>query len=646
MRKALCLFAFLCAMELSLHAQTQQPYILNGNATQQSCNCYQLTPATNFASGTVWNKNKIDLSQSFNYVFDVNLGCDPNGADGIAFILQTQGTSLGASGQGLGFKGVSPSLGVLIDTYSNADENDPSFDHLAIQMNGLTDHASSGNLAGPVQVIDGVNNIKDCQWHLLRINWDAPTKTLVISIDNAERLTITKDLVADIFNGDPSVYWGFAGSTGGNTNVQQFCAALRPAFAFGASQNLCDGTPVTFNNSSSSFGTVTRWYWDLGDGTTYAGPQPPAHTYPAAGEYPVKFVIEDNSGCISDTLKTTVTIGSYPEPDFAPAMLCTGSDMQVTDHSALAVGTPAAWAWDWGNGTTSHGETVQAPYTTAGDYPVTLRVTSAQGCAATATKTLHVAPTPEVSINTGNVCLGTAADFAGINLTPDIPIQSWTWNLGNGQLTSGQLPSYIYPAAGTYSVHLSAESNEGCMTNAPAAEVTVRDVKADAGADTLVAMGQPLQLYSHGDNPPGTTYIWYPATGLSDPGIANPVAIVNADQAYTLMVVTPEGCQDEASIHIKAYKGPEFYVPTAFSPNGDGHNDHFQAIAAGVPQIDFFRVWNRWGELVFSTQDLHGYWDGNIKGKPADAASYVWMIQGTDYTGRRFSRQGAVVLVR
>lgn len=646
MRKLLCLFANLCCMVLTVRAQTQTPYILNGNATQESCNCYQLTPATTFASGTVWNKNKLDLSQSFNYVFDVNLGCDPNGADGIAFILQTQGTSLGASGQGLGFKGVTPSLGVLIDTYSNPDEDDPSFDHLAIQMNGVTNHASPNNLAGPVQVINGVDNIKDCKWHLLRINWDAPTKTLVVSIDNAERLTITKDLVADIFTGDPNVYWGFAGATGGNTNVQQFCAALRPAFAFSATQHLCDGTPVTFNNSSSSFGTVTRWYWDLGDGTTYTGAQPPAHTYPTAGVYPVKFVIEDNSGCISDTLKTTVTIGSYPEPDFTPDTLCTGTAMQLTDNTTLAVGTLGAWTWDWGTGTTSTGSSVQAPYTTPGDYPVTLSVTSTQGCSADATKTLHVAPTPSVDITTSNVCFGSAADFTGVNLTPAILVQSWAWGLGNGQLAGGQQTSYTYPDPGTYTVTLTAVSNEGCITQAPPATLAVLSVKADAGADTLIAMGQPLQLDSHATNPAGTTFIWSPTTGLNNPYIANPVAVVNADQTYTLTVLTPEGCQDEASIHIKAYKGPEFYVPTAFSPNGDGHNDYFQAIAAGVPQIDFFRVWNRWGELVFSTQDLHAYWDGTVKGKPADAASYVWMIQGTDYTGRRFSRQGAVVLVR
>ncbi|PUZ27062.1 gliding motility-associated C-terminal domain-containing protein [Chitinophaga costaii] len=647
MKRTLCLLFHVLCVFLWAHGQTQQPYILNGNATQRSCNCYQLTPATTFASGTVWNKNKIDLSQSFNYVFDVNLGCDTNGADGIAFILQTEGTNLGANGQGIGFEGISPSLGVLIDTYQNTSENDPAYDHLAIQMNGLTNHQGTGNLAGPVQVLDGVNNIKDCQWHLLRIHWDATTHTLEISVDNQVRLSIQKDLVHDIFNDAPSVFWGFAGSTGGRTNVQQFCAALRPAFDFDASQILCDGTPVTFENSSSSFGEITRWYWDLGDGTIYNGAQPPAHLYPGAGIYSVKFVIQDNSGCISDTLTTSVTIGSYPKANFTPDTLCLdATPLQLSDASTVAVGTLNNWQWDFGNGNTYSGSSVTIPFTTTGNYPVTLTATTKEGCNNTISKVLRIAPSPSVGGTSSNVCLGDASIFKGENLTPAISIRTWTWDMNNGSTSDGQNTRYTYSQAGDYNVVLHATSDEGCEALSSAIPITVLAVKADAGKDTIVAIGQPLQLFSHATNIATAQYTWSPATGLNDPNSASPVAILNADQTYQLTVSSPEGCQDEDFINIKVYKGPEFYVPNAFSPNGDGKNDYFKAIAAGIPKIDFFRIWNRWGELVFFTSDLTVPWDGTIKGKPADIATYVWMIQGVDYTGRRFSRQGTVTLVR
>src|SRR5437868_8708102 len=79
-------------------------YTVNGNAQQISCNCYNLTNETNNQSGSVWNNNKIDLSQSFDFNFSVNLGrFDSNGADGMVFVLQPISTSVGSTGGGLGY---------------------------------------------------------------------------------------------------------------------------------------------------------------------------------------------------------------------------------------------------------------------------------------------------------------------------------------------------------------------------------------------------------------------------------------------------------------------------------------------------------------------------------------------------------------
>ncbi len=103
----LVLLAFTGIFQFSLYAQEESPYILNGSAYQESCNCYQLTPDVLFQAGSVWNKNLIDLNKSFNYIFNVYLGCkDRNGADGIVFVLQPIGTNLGSVGQGIGFENV------------------------------------------------------------------------------------------------------------------------------------------------------------------------------------------------------------------------------------------------------------------------------------------------------------------------------------------------------------------------------------------------------------------------------------------------------------------------------------------------------------------------------------------------------------
>ncbi|MEC5145083.1 PKD domain-containing protein [Chitinophaga sp. 180180018-2] len=646
MKKLLYLTSGLLLLYCQLTGQTLLPYILNGAATQRTCNCYVLTPDQLNTSGTVWNKNKINLDQSFNYVFDVNLGSKhKDGADGIGFILQTQGTNLGASGGGLGFKGISPSLGVLIDTHQNREYNDPAYDHLAIQINGDLDHNSPNNVAGPVTALKDNDIITDGQWHLLRISWDANRKHMEVYMDKALRLSLDKDIVKDIFNGNPEVFWGFAGSTGALSNLQQFCAALRPAFGFNDGQVFCDGVPVQFQDNSSSFGTITRWWWDLGDGTTTSVPQPPAHTYPGAGHYTVRLVIEDNSGCRSDTLNAPFTVGSIPVADFGPNPFCLGTHTQMSDKSTVQVGTLQQWKWDWDDGSSSNQQNPAPPFKTTGTRKVKLSVITQEGCSNATGKNILVANTPQVSATSTDVCLGNTTDFNASNLTPGTPIAGWYWNLGNNSTAEGQQVSYKYADTGYYRAQLYAVSTEGCQSAIAAAPARVTAVYARPGSDTIVATGQPLQLRAQWTDP-RISYQWSPATGLNDPYIADPVAVLQKDQQYRLTLTSPEGCTDQASVNVKVYKGPEFYVPNAFTPNGDGRNDLFRVIAAGVPTLDFFCIWDRWGQEVYRSNTLPGGWDGRWQGQPAPTGTYVWMVQGVDYTGRRFSRKGTVTLIR
>jgi hypothetical protein len=253
---------------LSLSAQQENPYILNGSAVRENCNCYQLTPAEMFKAGSVWNKNLIDLNNSFNYIFNVYLGCkDNDGADGIVFVLQPLGTSIGTAGQGLGFQNVSPSIGIPIDTWQNYDYGDPPFDHVGIYKNGSLLNGGPNVLAQPVQALADNPNIEDCKWHTFRIIWNATTKIISAEIDDVPRVQAQIDLVRDIFNNNGEVYWGFTSATGGQTNIQKFCTSLNPDLATPIGQNFCAPAEVSLVDHSTSFGTILNWWWDLGDGT-------------------------------------------------------------------------------------------------------------------------------------------------------------------------------------------------------------------------------------------------------------------------------------------------------------------------------------------------------------------------------------------
>ncbi|MEM9986462.1 MAG: L-type lectin-domain containing protein, partial [Bacteroidota bacterium] len=198
-------------------------YVLNGSANQQG-NCFRLTPATTFRTGSAWYLDKVDISDGFDLYFDIYLGCnDANGADGMAFVLQQVSTSVGTTGEGLGYQGVAPSLAIEFDTWQNPNRNDPTFDHLAIMQNGFPNHGTANELAGPVGILPGNVNAEDCAYHSLRVTWDANTQIIQVFVDCNLRLTYTGDIVNNIFNGDPEVFWGFTGATGGFVNEHFFC---------------------------------------------------------------------------------------------------------------------------------------------------------------------------------------------------------------------------------------------------------------------------------------------------------------------------------------------------------------------------------------------------------------------------------------
>jgi len=162
--------------------------------------------------------------------------------------------------------------------------------------------------------------------------------------------------------------------------------------------------------------------------------------------------------------------------------------------------------------------------------------------------------------------------------------------------------------------------------------------------DTSIVQGQTLQMNASG----GNTYQWSPATWLSSTNTANPLAKPEDNIEYKLQVtVLPQGCTGRDSVKVKVFKlPPSFYVPTAFSPNGDGTNEVLRPVALGMKSINYFRVYNRLGQLIFSTTTLNKGWDGTFKGNPQDPATFVWIAQGETFTGELITRRGYAVLVR
>lgn len=169
-------------------------------------------------------------------------------------------------------------------------------------------------------------------------------------------------------------------------------------------------------------------------------------------------------------------------------------------------------------------------------------------------------------------------------------------------------------------------------------------VIADAGpSDTTVVINEPLQLQASG----GLRYLWDPPMWLNNPGIFNPVSLPQSNIQYKVTVISAGGCVGSDIINIKVFNvDPDMYVPTAFSPNGDGTNDIFRPILLGMKSLTYFRVYNRFGQLLYSTTDIGKGWDGKFAGRGQDPATYVWYAEGVTYRGEIKKKKGYVVLIR
>jgi gliding motility-associated-like protein len=167
--------------------------------------------------------------------------------------------------------------------------------------------------------------------------------------------------------------------------------------------------------------------------------------------------------------------------------------------------------------------------------------------------------------------------------------------------------------------------------------------------DTSVVVGEPLQLNAYSNDSAALQFGWNPPTDLNNPSVPDPVGLYgpNIDKVtYTVKATDGMGCYGENKVSVTVFKTlPDIFVPNAFTP-GKNTNNIFRPIPVGVSSLKFFSIYNRWGELIYSTSQAGIGWDGRVDGKLQDSGTFVWMVEGVDYTGKVIFKKGTVVLIR
>jgi gliding motility-associated-like protein len=230
---------------------------------------------------------------------------------------------------------------------------------------------------------------------------------------------------------------------------------------------------------------------------------------------------------------------------------------------------------------------------------------------------------------------------------------SYQWSPANTVAFPNQLVTPAFPTQTTPYV-LSVYAAGGCpKPGRDTVLVTVvPPLSVFAGNDTSVVVGQPLQLNGISN---GSIFSWSPGVGMNNTQVSNPIVVLDgksipggADQIrYLLEVTTPEGCISSDDIVVKLFKTiPSIFVPNAFTPNLDGKNDDIKPILAGMKQLLYFRVYNRYGQLIFETKQPGKGWDGRVKGEFQNTSAFVYACQAQDFNGKLVQQSGTFVLIR
>ena len=426
--------------------------------------------------------------------------------------------------------------------------------------------------------------------------------------------------------------------------------------------NVCLNEAMVFVDSSIvSSGNVIGWSWNYGDGTALVTSQNPSHMYQSHGTYTVSLVSTTNNGCMNMVSKTAV-VHPLPVALFSAANVCDGSVVQFNDLSFIpATDTIQSWAWRFGDTSlVNNNQNTSHLYAAAGLYPVELLIVSSFGCKDSLTKITVVSPNPILNFAANDTLGCEPLCISFINSSEILSGNNikWVWNIGDGSpLTNSQSFVHCYNndsvfAPNFFTVTLTVTSDSGCVSTLSKNNYITVYPKPNASFTVLpetTLITDPVISIS--DLSVGTDFWnWNFGDGSASSSVFNPLPHTYPDTgAYTITLIasTQYNCVDTAYQTIIVEPDYVFYIPNAFTPDGDGINDSFAGKAIFIFAYEM-SIFDRWGNLIFYTDDIDKPWDGkaNHGEEIAQADVYVYIVKIVDFNKRKRNYNGIVTLVR
>ncbi|MBX2902997.1 MAG: gliding motility-associated C-terminal domain-containing protein [Chitinophagales bacterium] len=490
---------------------------------------------------------------------------------------------------------------------------------VTVTANGCSSTSAVNVIVNPLPVVNTSYNAPLCEGSDLNLAVSATANaTYIWSGPNGyssaqQNPTITSVQLSQAGSYNVTVTSAQGCSATGSVNVIVNALVNLNVTAAATPSTLCAGQSSTL---SATGATNFNWSNGLGTGATHNVSPTATTTYSVTAT-------DAATGC-SAVANTSVTVNPLP------IVSINASQTTLCENGTVTLTANGAGNYTWNTQETTAIITVSPTATTS--YTVT--GTDANGCSSTATQSINVLNFTGPQFAFGNnitLCYGSNA--------PTLPITSTNGITGIWQ------PSFI---SNTQSDTYTFTPDGGQCAANYIVNVTVQELSIEAGPDTIVELATNVQLFADVVGSTTGNYQWSPVTNLNCSNCNNPKFFALRNTLFTVTYTDAQtGCSISTEVNIEVDYDPNtiYYVPNVFSPNGDGNNDFFEIYGQKIKEIDL-KVFNRWGELVYTELSLSPKWDGYYQGELQPAGVYVYHVYVVFFNGRTVQNKGSLTLVR
>jgi gliding motility-associated-like protein len=446
----------------------------------------------------------------------------------------------------------------------------------------------------------------------------------------AEFIVRTTDILTGCFSYDTTIVSNTVVDTTINVN---------------GSLSFCNGTPtatLTVHNASAP----VQWY---NNGIAIPGATSLSYLPPAQGNYWAEIT---QNGCTDSTSTIPVTNNPLPQASFSPnndTLCVTNNSFLFTNTSTVADNSAMTYNWKFSDGGTSQTTDAVKTFAAVGNHDAELVATSAFGCKDTVSLAVYVLPNGIPNFSWDSICINRPVLFKNLSNENGSVSSTYNWNFndgGSGATVKNPLP-VIYTTGGSKNVSLQI-TNLGCetdpititkpvLTHAPPPGIRYPSITVPQGSTKFIQARNIL----------GNSFVWKPQLQLNryNNRYAEFTASGN-DVQYLIDIADQNTCVTTDTFLVQILKKPGFYLPTGFTPNGDGLNDVVTPYLIGMKSLKSFSVFNRWGNLVFYSTKYGEGWNGKYKGTNQDAGVFVWVLEFIDSDDKKVVERGTLALIR